>query len=71
MLLWCRLAATASIPPLARELPYATGAAMKDKKRPSLLFLQISRMLAKQKGDSWIMFAFAVSIAVLCHLVEV
>ena len=29
--LWCRLAATALIPPLAWELPYATGAAFKEE----------------------------------------
>ena len=31
--LWCRLAATAPIQPLAWELPYATGAALKKKKK--------------------------------------
>ena len=31
--LWRRLAATASIRPLAQESPYATGAALKDKKK--------------------------------------
>ena len=31
--LWCRLAATALIRPLAKELPYATGVALKKKKR--------------------------------------
>ena len=31
--LWCRLAATAPIPPLAWELPYALGVVLKDKKR--------------------------------------
>ena len=30
--LWCRLAAAALIHPLAWELPYATGAALKEKK---------------------------------------
>ena len=30
--LWCRLAATAPIPPLAWELPYATGVALKRQK---------------------------------------
>ena len=29
--LWCRLAATALIGPLARELPYVAGAALKNK----------------------------------------
>ena len=29
--LWCRLATAALIPPLAWELPYATGAALKNK----------------------------------------
>ena len=31
--LWCRPAVAAPIGPLARELPYATGAALKSKKR--------------------------------------
>ena len=31
--LWCRLAATALIRPLAWEPPYATGAALKGKKK--------------------------------------
>ena len=30
--LWCRLAASALTPPLAWELPYAAGAALKRKK---------------------------------------
>ena len=32
VLLWCRLAATALIRPLALELPYAAGMALKRKK---------------------------------------
>ena len=32
MWLWCRLAAVALIQPLAWELPYATGAALKKQK---------------------------------------
>ena len=32
MLLWCRLAAAALIPPLAWELPYASPAAIKRQK---------------------------------------
>ena len=31
--LWCRLAAVALIPPLAWELPYAAGEALKEKKK--------------------------------------
>ena len=31
--LWCRLAATALIRPLAWELPYAVGVALKKKKK--------------------------------------
>ena len=31
--LWCRLVATALIQPLAQELPYAVGAALKKKKK--------------------------------------
>ena len=35
--LWCRLAAMASIQPLAWELPYAAGMALKRKKKHSFL----------------------------------
>ena len=31
--LWCRVAATAPIQPVGWEAPYATGAALKDKKK--------------------------------------
>ena len=34
--LWCRLAAAASIRPLAWEPPYATGAALEKAKRQSI-----------------------------------
>ena len=34
--LWCRLAATALIRPLAWELPYAMGAALKSKRKKVL-----------------------------------
>ena len=33
MLLWCRLASEALIRPLARELPYAAGLALKKQKK--------------------------------------
>ena len=36
--LWCRLAAAAPIGPLAWELPYATGAALKRKKKKRIFF---------------------------------
>ena len=38
--LWCRLAATAPIQPLAWELPYATGVALKSKKTKTTLHFQ-------------------------------
>ena len=31
--LWCKLAAAAPVPPLAWELPYAAGGALKSKKK--------------------------------------
>ena len=34
--LWCRPVATAPIRPLAWELPYATGVALKDKQKAPL-----------------------------------
>ena len=37
--LWCRPAAAALIRPLAWELPYAPGAALKRKKKNSSIFL--------------------------------
>ena len=36
MLLWCRLAATTPIQPLAWEPPYAVGAAQKDMKKKKI-----------------------------------
>ena len=41
--LWCRLAAAALIQPLAWELPYAKGVAVKRKKRKRFIAL-ISRV---------------------------
>ena len=35
--LWCRLAASALIPPLVRELPYAEHAALKRKKKKKVV----------------------------------
>ena len=37
--LWCRLAATAPIPPIAWEPPYATGVALKRKKKNAFCIL--------------------------------
>ena len=39
--LWCRLAATALIRPLAWEPPYAAGVALKKKKKGSLSFITL------------------------------
>ena len=36
--LWCRMAATALIQPLAWELPYAAGVALKRQRQKKLLF---------------------------------
>ena len=36
--LWCRLAAVALIQPLAWELPYAAGVALKRQRQKKLLF---------------------------------
>ena len=38
--LWCRAAATALILPLARELPYAMGVAIKRKNKKGVLFVE-------------------------------
>ena len=35
--LWCRLAATAPIQPLVRELPYAPGVVLKENKKSYVL----------------------------------
>ena len=40
--LWCWLAATAPIQLLVRELPYATGAALKDKKKKKIRLLSFA-----------------------------
>ena len=40
VLLWCRPAAAALIPPLAWEPPYATGAILKDKKKKKSFFIE-------------------------------
>ena len=39
--LWHRLAATALIPPLAWEIPYAVGAVLKSQKKKSQLNIEI------------------------------
>jgi len=51
--LWCRLAATALIHPLAWELPFAAGAALKNKKKKkkkkkSLLWLNLIGSIPKK-----------------------
>ena len=38
--LWCRLATAALIRPIAWELPYATGVALKKKKRQNKIFFR-------------------------------
>ena len=46
--LWCRLAATAPIQPLAWEFPYASGVALKRKEKegsPSLILGQKLKMI--------------------------
>ena len=43
--LWCRLAAAAPIQPLAWELPYAEGVALKRKKKAGCKHLPYSRIL--------------------------
>ena len=53
--LWCRLAATAPIRPLAWEPPYAAGAALKGqktkKKRKNLPFLEEFKIQNKIEGE--------------------
>ena len=47
--LWCRLAAAAPIPPLAWELPYAAGVALKSKKiKTNKQINQSSKALGKK-----------------------
>ena len=55
--LWCRLAAAALIQPLAWELPYATDAALKRKKKffnfiEALLIYNIVLSSSAQQSDS-------------------
>jgi len=47
--LWCRLAAAALIGPLAWELPYAAGAALKKKKKKK----RKERKKKKKERISW------------------
>ena len=47
--LWCRPAATVLIQPLAWELSYATGAALKKKKKVYSLLLFNSFMQSKER----------------------
>ena len=54
--LWCRPAATASIRPLAWELPYAAGAALKGlktkkKKKKKYKLINFENKLLVTKGD--------------------
>ena len=41
--LWHRLTATSLIQPLAWELPYATGAALKKKKKMTKLYIELGK----------------------------
>ena len=49
--LWCRPAAVALIQPLAWELPYATGAALKSKNRKQSLILGYKQFLIVLKME--------------------
>jgi len=44
--LWCRLAAAAPTQPLAWEFPYATGAALKSKKKKKRIYMYAAIMPA-------------------------
>ena len=46
--LWCRLVATARIGPLAQEPPYATGVALKSKKKKVFFLLQHGKLQGLQ-----------------------
>ena len=48
--LWCRLAAVAPIRPLAWELPYATGEALKEKKKKEKTHIHTHSLIYGQKG---------------------
>ena len=49
--LWCRLAATALIKPLAWEPPYASGAALEKTKKKSGFLFHHSILIAKYVGQ--------------------
>ena len=53
--LWCRPAATARIRPLARELPYAAGAALKSKKKKK----KVAKCYLLNLGNYFIGLAFS------------
>ena len=48
--LWCRLAAVALLGPLARELPYAMGAALKSKKRKKRKLTDVAKERAQARA---------------------
>ena len=50
--LWCRLAATTLIQPLAWELPYAAGVALKKKKKTDFLQSCLFCDAAHRLGES-------------------
>ena len=47
VLLWCRLAPAAPIQPLAWELPYAVGAALKQTNKTVLVSVSILELLVE------------------------
>ena len=49
--LWCRLAATAPVRPLAWEPPYAAGVAQKNGKRPKKKIVLNSRQSKNSTGS--------------------
>ena len=51
--LWCRLAAAAPIPPLASEIPYATGVALKGKRVKNKIVKRIiAGVVTERKAES-------------------
>ena len=51
--LWCRPAAAVPIPLLAWELPYATGAALRKKRKPKPFFLSHPFMSVNMVSQSF------------------
>ena len=66
--LWCRLAATALIRPLAWESPYATGAALEKAKSQNQKTKQNKNLETNENGNKMIQNLWDIAKAVYCFV---